>query len=87
MKILVYILEAITAFFLIWIFHYFLIKGLRKKFNEITSIIFCFVVLGLMSFLLAPYVMRFPNPEFFYFTYLIFWLIYDIVKLNKSSNK
>ncbi len=83
--ILVYIIEAIVTFLVIGILHYIFIKLFKKKFNPVTTIVFTFVLLMFIGFIVSPFVMRFPYPHYFYFSYIVLWVIFDFIRLNRSD--
>ena len=86
MKIVVYMLEWIISFFVIWGIYFLLFYLFRKKFNPITAAIFGFIIVGLFVFLVAPYIISFPNATYVYAPSLFFWFGYFIYVANKEMS-
>ena len=55
------------------------------KFNQVTSIVFSFLLVSLICYLLAPYVVDFPIRWLIYFPLLIILGIYDVMKLSRPN--
>jgi hypothetical protein len=85
MKIFIYVLEFVITFIAIFFLFHFLNKLFLKKINEITSIVFAFLVLGFFFFLISPFIYTFSYPVFVYFPALIIVLIYNLYKISKTT--
>jgi hypothetical protein len=86
MKIFIYIVEWIVSFFAIFGMYYLMMFLFKKKFNPITAAIFGFVVVGLFVFLVAPYIISFPNSALVYTPSLLFWFVYFLYVANKEMS-
>ena len=84
MQILIYVIEWVISFFVIWGIFYLSVFLFRRKFNPITSVVLSFIIIGFFVFLIAPYLISFPKPSYIYTPFLIFWLIYFLYKANKE---
>jgi len=85
MQIVIYLLEWIGSFFVIWLMNIGSMYLFRKKFNLITSAIFTFMAVGLIVFLTAPYLISFSEPALFYLPFLIFWFVVNLRKANQEE--
>lgn len=84
MKVLIYILEWFISFFVIGGLYFLIAYFLKKQVNQITAAIFGFAFVSIFVFLIAPYVISFPNPTVVYTPSLIFWFVYFLYKANKE---
>jgi hypothetical protein len=84
MKILIYILEGIFSFFIIWGLDFGLNNLFRKKFNVLMSGIFSFIIIGFIGFFVSPYVFSFPKPFLIYLPIAFFFFIIKILKIIKT---
>lgn len=84
MKILIYILEWIVSFFIIWGLNFGLNHLLRKKVNPLVASIFSFVIIGFLGFLISPYVYTFPYSFLIYLPIAVFFFIITAMKILKT---
>ena len=92
MRILRYIVEWTGIFFATWILNVVCNYFLQKKINSIASAIFSFLILGILFFLITPYLIAFVNPAIIYMPFLLclyspwekLFVIYSLKKGGKQ---
>ena len=82
---MIFLLEFIISFFVIWGLYYLSIYLFSKKFNKITSIVFSFISIGLLVFLISPYLISFSYPAWIYLPSSIFWFVFYLYKNTKTN--
>ncbi|NGX28137.1 MAG: hypothetical protein K940chlam1_00312 [Candidatus Anoxychlamydiales bacterium] len=85
MRILVYIIEWIVSFLIIWGLNFSLNNIYQKKISPIAASIFTFITIGFIAFFVSPYIYSFPHPFLIYLPIAIFFFIITVLKIVKPS--
>lgn len=85
MKILIYIVECIVSFLIIWGLNFSLNNIYQKKLTPIVASIFTFITIGFIAFFVSPYTFSFPHPFLIYLPIAIFFFIITVLKIVKPS--
>lgn len=86
MIILIYIIEWIVAFLIIWGLNFSLNILYQKKLSPIIASIFTFVTIGFLAFFVSPYTFSFPHPFLIYLPIAIFFFVLTLVKIVKPTS-
>ncbi|KKL67459.1 hypothetical protein LCGC14_2134730, partial [marine sediment metagenome] len=83
MKILIYFIEWIFAFFIIWGLNYGLNNLLKRKISPIMASIFSFIIIGLFCFFVSPYLITFTYSSLIYLPIAFFFFVITLIKVAK----
>lgn len=84
MKVLIYVIEIILSFFIIWGLNFAFFYLLKKKLNPLMASIFSFIIIGFLFFFIAPYVYSFPNSALIYLPIAIVFFVLTAFKVLKA---
>jgi len=83
MNIVIYFIEWIFAFFIIWGLNKGLNTLLRKVLSPVMAAIFTLAIIGLFCFFVSFYVISFPYPSLIYLPIAFFFFLITLIKILK----
>jgi|GEM_PF-5824058 len=83
-KVLLFFLEWLGAFVVIFGLNYGAKWLLSKRYNPVTTAIFAFVSVGFLVFITAHYFISSVDPAIIFLPFLILFLILDLRKANND---
>jgi len=85
MTILIFIIEWVVAFFIIWGLNSGLNNLFTKRINPLMASIVTFLIIGFIGFFISPYVLSFPYPAIIYLPIALFFLVLTLYKILKPK--
>jgi len=84
MKILIYFIEWILTFFIIWGLNIGFNNLLRRKMSPIMAAFFSLFIIGFICFFLSFYIISFPYPSLIYLPIAFFFFVLTLLKITKT---